>query len=144
MTITESKLSDVYDYIINNRKNGKRTVFDIEYLQDWLEWAFEKKYLFVSTNKEQITGVLTVCPIGKWSEVPNIEQVIDSMGKSHTDTDYFIMDALTSSKEARQELVNKALERFKDIESNPNTQLYASVKDSIIKFNKQTILTLKN
>lgn len=144
MTTTESKLSDVYDYIINNRNNGKRTVFDIEYLQDWLEWAFEKKYLFVSTNKEQITGVLTVCPIGKWSKVPNIEQVIDSMGKSHTDTDYFIMDALTSSKEARQELVNKALERFKDIESNPNTQLYASVKDSIIKFNKQIILTLKN
>jgi hypothetical protein len=54
------------------------------------------------------------------------------------------MDALTSSKEARQELVNKALDRFKDIESNPDTHLYAFVKDGIIKFNKQTILTLKN
>jgi hypothetical protein len=73
-----------------------------------------------------------------------MEQIIDSMSKPHTDTDYFIMDALTSSKEARQELVNKALERFNDIESNPDTQLYAYVKDGIIKFNKQTILTLKN
>ena len=144
MHTIESKLSDVYEYIINNRKNGKRTVFDIEYLQDWLEWAFEKKYLFVSKDNQQITGVLVVCPIGKWLEMPNMEQVIDSIGKSHTDTDYFIMDALTNSKEARQELVNKALERFKDIESNQDTQLYASVKDSIIKFNKQTILTLKN
>ena len=144
MTITESKLSSVYDYIINNRKSSKRTVFDIEYLQDWLEWAFEKNYLFASTDNQYITGVLVVCPIGKWSEVPNVEQVIDSMGKPHTDTDYFIMDALTSSKEARQELVNKALDRFKDIESNPDTQLYATVKDKMIKFNKQTILTLKN
>lgn len=137
-------LADIIQFIKTNRDQGKRTCFDIEHLQDWIEWALEKNYIFVSKDKEKITGVLTVCPIGKWSEVPNMEQVIDSMGKPHTDTDYFIMDALTSSKEARQELVNKALERFKDIESNPATQLYAFVKDEIIKFNKKTILTLKN
>jgi hypothetical protein len=137
-------LQEILAYILKNRDAGKRTCFGFEHLQDWVQWALDKDYLFVSKNNQQITGVLTVCPIGKWSEVPNMEQVIDSMGKPHTDTDYFIMDALTSSKEARQELVNKALERFKDIESNPDTQLYAFVKDGIIKFNKQTILTLKN
>jgi hypothetical protein len=137
-------LADIIQFIKENRNNGKRTCFDIEHLQDWIEWALDKDYLFVSKDTEQITGVLTVCPIGKWSEAPNMEQVIDNMGKNHTDTDYFIMDALTSTAEARRELVNKALARFKDIESNPETQLYASVKNGIIKFNKQTILTLKN
>ena len=137
-------LADLIQFIKTNRDQGKRTCFDIKYLQEWVEWALEKNYIFVSKDKEEITGVLTVCPIGKWSEMPNMEQVIDSMGKHHTDTDYFIMDALTKTKESRQELVNQALERFKDIESNPDTQLYASVKDGIIKFNKQTILTLKN
>jgi len=137
-------LQEVLSFIKFNRDQGKRTCFDIEHLQEWLEWALDKGYLFVSKDAEQITGVLTVCPIGKWSEAPNMEQVIDNMGKNHTDTDYFIMDALTSTAEARRELVNKALARFKDIESNPETQLYASVKTGVIKFNKQTILTLKN
>ena len=137
-------VNKIIKFILDNKNQGKRTCFDIKHLQEWIEWALEKNYIFVSKDKEEITGVLTVCPIGKWSEMPNMEQVIDSMGKHHTDTDYFIMDALTKTKESRQELVNQALARFKDIESNPDTQLYASVKDGIIKFNKQTILTLKN
>ena len=138
-------LTDLIHFIKTNRDQGKRTCFDIKHLQEWVEWAVKNKYAFISKNdKQDINGVVVVCPIGKWSEMPNMEQVIDSMGKHHTDTDYFIMDALTKTKESRQELVNQALERFKDIESNPDTQLYASVKNGIIKFNKQTILTLKN
>ena len=137
-------LQKVLAYILKNRSVGKRTCFDIKHLREWTEWALKHQYLFIAKDKEEITGVLTVCPIGKWSEAPNMQQVIDSMAKSHTDTDYFIMDALTKNKESRVELVNKALKRFPDIESNSNTQLYASVKNGIIKFNKQTILTLKN
>lgn len=137
-------LQKVLAYILKNRSVGKRTCFDIKHLREWMEWAIERNYIFVSKDKDTITGVITIYPIGKWSEVPNMQQVIDSTSKNNTDTDYFIMDALTDSEDARREIVNKILERFKDIESNPDTQIYASIKNKIIKFNKQTILTLKN
>ena len=54
------------------------------------------------------------------------------------------MDALTDNKEARIDIVNQISDRFKDIESNPNTQIYASFNDKIIKLNKQLLISLKN
>jgi hypothetical protein len=139
-------IDKVFLYILNNRSKGKRTCFDILHLKEWLQWAINKNYLFTSTDdKNNITGVLVVCPIGKWLKTPNIQQIIDALSKNDKEsTDYYIMDALSDNKESRKDLVNKALDRFKDIESDQNVNLFAQVNDKIIKFNKQTILTLKN
>ena len=137
-------LQKILAYILKNRSVGKRTCFDIKHLREWMEWALSKNYVFVAKKDDKITGVVTIYPIGKWSQVPNMQQVIDNASKMYTDTDYFIMDALTDNQESRKEIVGKILERFKDIESNPDTQIFASVKNKVIKFNKQTILTLKN
>lgn len=136
-------LQKVLSYILKNRNAGKRTCFDIKDLKEWMEWAINNDFIFVSKKEDVITGVITICPIGKWTEVPNMQQVIDSLSKKHTDTDYFIMDALTDDKEARADITNQIYDRFKDIEVNPDTQIYASINDKIVKLNKQLLTQLK-
>jgi hypothetical protein len=116
------------------------------YLKEWLQWAINKNYLFTETDdKNNITGVVLIFPIGKWYKTPNVDEIIDNLKKEYKDdTDYYIMDAHTKNSTSRKSIVNKILKHFKNIENNNNSEVYAFIKDSVKKFNKKTLLTLKN
>jgi len=139
-------IDKVFLYILDNRYKGKRTCFDILYLKEWLQWAINKNYLFTETDdKNNITGVVLIFPIGKWYKTPNVDEIIDNLKKEYKDdTDYYIMDAHTKNSTSRKSIVNKILKHFKNIENNNNSEVYAFIKDSVKKFNKKTLLTLKN
>lgn len=133
-----------FDYILKNRAKSKRVVFDIEYLEEWLDFLEERGFLFVNQNdKQEVDGVITIFPIGRWKKTPTMHDVITNINNSSVN-DYFIMDALVDNPEARRIMVNKILKSFPDIEKDPNCQIWACRKGKVKKFNKHTILTLKN
>ena len=125
-------LTDLIQFIKKHKESTKRTVFDFTHLNDWVEWAVKNKYAFISKNdKQDINGVVVVCPIGKWSETPNMEQVIDSLSKKHTgDTDYFIMDALVDNCNVRLNLSQNIVNKYPSILNN-NTKVFAQKGENI-------------
>lgn len=133
-----------FDYILKNRTRSKRVVFDIEYLEEWLDFLEERGFLFVNQNdKQEVDGVITIFPIGRWKKTPTMHDVITNINNSSVN-DYFIMDALVDNPDARRIMVNNILKSFPDIEKDPNCQIWACRKGKVRKFNKHTILTLKN
>lgn len=134
MFYTESKLSDVYDYVINKRKECKRSVFDLEYLEDWLYWAYFNDYMFLSKNNGQITGVMIVIPVGRFDKHPDINELIRATTLSHSEetTDYFIMDALVDNSECRLNIAKQVAKKFPRTLTNAKTYVQKGDKIWII------------
>lgn len=133
-----------FDYILKNRPKSKRVVFDIEYLEEWLDYLEENKFLFINYNdKQEVDGVVSIFPIGRWKKTPTMRDVITNINK-HPVNDYFIMDALIDNSVARRNIASKILTSFPDIEKDNDCQIFACRKGKVKKFNKHTILILKN
>lgn len=134
MFYTESKLSDVYDYIINNRGSAKRTVFDLKHLQEWLYWSYSNDYLFFSKKDGKVNGVIIVIPVGNFDKLPTIQELIQATNKHYSNetTDYFIMDALVDNSEIRLHIAKLIKERFPRMVTDAKTYVQKGSKIWII------------
>lgn len=134
MFYTESKLSDVYDYVINKRKQCKRTVFDLKYLEDWLYWSYANDYMFISKNNGNVTGLMIVIPVGNFNKLPDINELVQATNLTHNPetTDYFIMDALVDNSKCRLNIAKQVVKKFPRILTNAKTYVQKGEKIWII------------
>jgi len=134
MFYTESKLSDVYDYIVNKRKDCKRSVFDLEHLDGWLYWSYANDYMFISKKLGQVTGVMIVIPVGNFDKHPDIKELIQAtnFNQNPETTDYFIMDALVDNSECRLNIAKQVAKKFPRTLTNAKTYVQKGDKIWII------------
>lgn len=135
-------MKDILEFIEKQKPFTKRSTFEIEFLQEWLEYLNRHGFLHIHKDNGVIKGIITVFPIGKHKRTPTIGFVIECMQLYRGgETDYFVMDALVDGEETRKILVKRLLKIYPDAESNPDCQIYAQRGDSIVKFNKQILLS---
>lgn len=135
-------MKDILEFIEKQKPTLKRSTFDIDYLEEWLDYLNKNGFLHIHRVNGEIRGIISVFPIGKHKRPPSMAKVIECMQLvGWKDTDYFVMDALVSDEESRKTLVKRLLKIYPDAESNPDCQIYAQRGDKIIKFNKQILLT---
>lgn len=141
---TDKQAKDAYEYILTKRSDCKRSVFDIEWLDEWLEWLSLNKYLFTNYSNKTVDGVITIFPIERCKTVPTLKHIICNVMKTHKTRDYFIMDALVDNPQSRVNIINKILKQYPEIDQDQDVQLLACRKGKVTKLNKSKILTLKN
>lgn len=126
-----SEITDVYDYVVNKRSKSKRTVFDLKYLEGWLEWANAHEFLFIHKINEKIDGVFVVIPVGTFETHPTIDQLINACNYQYPEetTDYFIMDGLVDNSVARLNIAKKIKDKFPRMATTAKT--YAQKGDKI-------------
>jgi hypothetical protein len=140
---TNKQAKDAYEYILENRLKAKRTVFEIEWLDEWLEWLADNDYLFTNYDNGKVNGVITIFKTQRCDKKPNLKTLLYNITIKHKENDFFIMDALVDNAQSRVNLVNKILAKYPEIETDQNVQLWACRKGKVVKLDKQKILTLK-
>ncbi len=135
-------MKDILEFIETRKSKVKRTVFDLDFLEEWLRYLDSHGFLHTHRVDGKVKGVCSVFPIGKHKKTPSLEFVIECMQLYQGgETDYFIMDILVDSPESRKVLVKRLLKVYPDAESNSNCQIFAQRGDKIVKFNKHILLT---
>lgn len=140
---TNKKAKDAYEYILSHRGSCKRPVFEIEWLDEWLEWLADHNYLFINYSNGQVDGVITIFPIERTKSLNSIRHILGNITVKHHKRNYFIMDALVDNTEARVNIIKQILNTYPEIEQDNEVQLIACRRGKVTKLNKQKILTLK-
>ena len=125
------------------RKSGKRTTFDIEWLDEWLSWLDENKYLFVNYKNGVVDGVITMFPISKYEKLPSVLTIIKNIKIIPEKHDFYIMDALVDNSDARVNIIASILKQYPEIESDKNCQILACINSKVKKLDKNKLLILK-
>lgn len=140
---TTKQAKDAYEYILEKRGTSKRCVFDVEWLDEWLAWLDEHKYLFCNYENGKLNGVITIFPIIKYNNIPTVSTILKNITINSEKHDFYIMDALVDNSDARVKIIEKILKRYPEIESDPSCQILACRNSRVKKLNKSKILTLK-
>lgn len=140
---TTKQAKDAYEYILEKRSTSKRCVFDVEWLDEWLAWLDENKYLFCNYENGKLNGVITFFPIIKYKTTPSVATILKNININSSNHDFYIMDALVDNSDARVNIIEKILKSYPEIEKDPECQLWACRNAKVKKLNKSKILTLK-
>lgn len=141
---TTKQAKDAYEYILEKKPKCKRNLFDGEWLDEWLAWLDEHKYLFCNYENGKLDGVITIFPIIRYKTTPSISTIIRNININSSTKDFYIMDALVDNSNARVKIIQKILSKYPEIENDPECQLWACRNGKVKKLNKTKILTLKN
>lgn len=141
---TNKKAKDAYEYVLSKKDNCKRPVFDIEWLDEWLEWLAEHNYLFLNYKNGQVDGVITIFPIERTKNLNSLKHILSNITVKYHNRNYFIMDALVDNPEARVNIIKQILNTYPEIEQDSEVQLLACRRGKVTKLNKLKILTLKS
>lgn len=141
---SNKKAKDAYEYILKRKDTSKRPVFDIEWLDEWLEWLAEHNYLFINYNNGVADGVITIFPIERTKNLQSLKHILSNITIKYQNRNYFIMDALVDNSEARVNIINQILGCYPEIERDSEVQLLACRRGKVTKLNKHKILTLKS
>lgn len=140
---TTKQAKDAYEYILENRTKSKRCVFDIEWLDEWLAWLDEHKYLYCNYENDKLNGVITFFPIIRYKTTPSVSTIIRNINVNSSEHDFYIMDALVDNSDARVKIIDKILKKYPEIEKDNDCQIWACRNSKVKKLNKTKILTLK-
>jgi hypothetical protein len=142
--MTEEDFQSTCRFVYENKDNGKRPVFQLDYLDDWLKWAMEKEWMFINKVNDEVNGVVIIYPIGRWVDTPTLEDVFRCSGNTYIDNDYFIMDALVDNEDARANICRQIDSRFPEIRGDENSQIFSQRGDIVQKLKKELIINLTN
>lgn len=125
--------SDIKDFILANRKNGKRECFmwDDNGLECYIDWAFVRNNLFYALSENSISGVGVAYALPK-SFDGSIESLLpyDADITDEHQKDLVIMDWLAVNSGSRKALVEQFKKRFWNWENQKKYGLhYGKIKE---------------
>jgi hypothetical protein len=135
----------IQDFIIEGRESSKRPVFGFtgEHLGAYLDWAFSRNYLLLSSDENGINGVAVAYPLPEPYDGDLVKLLpYDTEIKEETDKDLCVLDWFATTVEGRISLVSQFIRRFPNWESqNKYGMQHGRVKKLSEKYIK--LLTLK-
>lgn len=125
--------SDIKNFIIAHRKNGKRECFmwDDNGLEQYIKWSFVRNNLFYALSENSISGVGVAYALPK-SFDGTIESILpyDTEIANEHQKDLVIMDWLAVNSDSRKALVQGFKKRFWNWENQKKYGMhYGKIKE---------------
>lgn len=110
----------IQDFIIEGRESSKRPCFGFtgEHLSSYIDWAFSRDYLILSSDENGINGVAVAYPLPEAFDGEMVKLLpFDIEIKEESDKDLCVLDWFATSTKARISLVHQFQKRYQNWEN---------------------------